>query len=155
MSGGNQTLSSTPSQEVLLRGWQESPEGSSSCSQNPLPALICALLPWSMGSVDGRAKGNHLPSEQGSPSGEDTSSNAMSVPLGTSGRDGPGELPESFPEYTDYKSVMALYNTYSSILTAALSVTAPNEASEAEEEQGESSDYKCVLCEQVKEKPNP
>ena len=108
-----------------------------------------------MGSVDERAKGNHLPSEQGSPSGEGTSSNAMSVPLATARRYGPGELPECPPENTNYESVMALYNTYSSILTAAPSVTAPNEASEAEEEQGESSDYKCVLCEQVKEKPNP
>ena len=25
----------------------------------------------------------------------------------------------------------------------------------AEDEQGESSDYKCVLCEQLKKKPNP
>lgn len=50
---------------------------------------------------------------------------------------------------------MALYNPCYSILIAALSVMAPNKAPEAEEEQGESSDYKCVLCEQVKDKPNP
>lgn len=50
---------------------------------------------------------------------------------------------------------MALHNTCYSILMVALSVMAPNEAPEVEEEQGESSDYKCVLCEQVKDKPNP
>nr|CAI9690063.1 unnamed protein product [Rangifer tarandus platyrhynchus] len=53
--------------------------------------------------------------------------------------------------YPDYDSVMALHNTCYSILTAALSSTAPNEAPEAEEEQGE---YMCVLCEHVKDKPN-
>ena len=41
--------------------------------------------------------------------------------------------------------MMALYNTCYSILTVALSVMAPNKASEAEEEQGESSDYVCPL----------
>ena len=64
-------------------------------------------------------------------------------------------MPESLPEYPDYDSVMALYNTWYSLLTAALSFTAPNEAPEAEEEQGGSSDHRCVLCEQVKDKPNP
>ena len=60
-------------------------------------------------------------------------------------------MPESPPEYPDYDSVMALYNTCYSILTAALSSTAPNEAPGSEEEQGE---YMCVLCEHVKDKPN-
>ena len=31
----------------------------------------------------------------------------------------------------------------------------PDEAAEAEEEQEESSDYKCTLCEEFKDKPNP
>ncbi|CAM9153807.1 unnamed protein product [Rangifer tarandus platyrhynchus] len=57
----------------------------------------------------------------------------------------------SMGKYPDYDSVMALHNTCYSILTAALSSTAPNEAPEAEEEQGE---YMCVLCEHVKDKPN-
>ncbi|XP_055249699.1 heat shock transcription factor, X-linked member 3-like [Moschus berezovskii] len=110
---------------------------------------------WSMGSVARRAMANHLPGEQGSPSGKGTSSGTASVPPATSGRESTGQMPESPPEYPDYDSVMALYNTCYSILTAALSFTARNEAPEAEEEQGESSDYKCVLCEQVKDKPNP
>ena len=38
---------------------------------------------------------------------------------------------------------------------AGLLVMAPDEASESEEEQGDSSDYECALCEQVKNKPNP
>ncbi|OWJ99456.1 hypothetical protein Celaphus_00009598 [Cervus elaphus hippelaphus] len=48
---------------------------------------------WSMGSVAGRARENHLPSEQGGPSGEGMSSNATSVPPATAGRDRAGELP--------------------------------------------------------------
>ncbi|KAF4008078.1 hypothetical protein G4228_019685 [Cervus hanglu yarkandensis] len=107
---------------------------------------------WSMGSVAGRAGVKHLLSEQGGPSGKGTSNSAMSVPPATSGRESTGQMPESPPEYPDYDSVMALYNTCYSILTAALSSTAPNEAPGSEEEQGE---YMCVLCEQVKDKPNP
>ncbi|KAB0353193.1 hypothetical protein FD755_024092 [Muntiacus reevesi] len=110
---------------------------------------------WSMGSVAGRSRANHLPSEQGGPSGKGMSSNATSVQLATSGRESTAQMPESPPEYPACASVMALYNTCSSILMVALSVTAPKEAPSAEEEQGESSDYKCVLCEQVKDKPNP
>ncbi|CAI9150951.1 unnamed protein product [Rangifer tarandus platyrhynchus] len=106
---------------------------------------------WSMGSVAGRAGANHLPSEQGGPSGKGMSSNTTFVPPATSGRESTGQMPESPPEYPDYDSVMALHNTCYSILTAALSSTAPNEAPEAEEEQGE---YMCVLCEHVKDKPN-
>ncbi|CAI9181333.1 unnamed protein product [Rangifer tarandus platyrhynchus] len=108
-----------------------------------------------MGSVAGRAGRNHLPREQGSHSGEGTSSNATSVPPATSGRDGAGELPESPPEYPDYDSVMALHKTCCSILMVAPSVMAPNEAPEVEEKQGESSDYKCVLCEHFKDKLSP
>ncbi|KAB0340450.1 hypothetical protein FD755_024740 [Muntiacus reevesi] len=110
---------------------------------------------WSMGSVAGRSKASHLPSEQGGPSGKGMSSNATSVQLATSGRESTVQMPESPPEYPACDSVMALYNTCSSILMVALSVTAPKEAPSAEEEQGESSGYKCVLCEQVKDKPNP
>uniref|UniRef100_A0A8C6CVF0 HSF-type DNA-binding domain-containing protein n=1 Tax=Moschus moschiferus TaxID=68415 RepID=A0A8C6CVF0_MOSMO len=109
---------------------------------------------WSMGSVARRAGGNHFSSEEGSPSGKSTSSNATSVPPATSGRDSPGELPEGPPVYPDYESVMNLYNTCYSILMAGLLVMAPDEAPESEE-QGDSSDCKCALCEQVKNKPNP
>ena len=35
------------------------------------------------------------------------------------------------------------------------SVMVPVKTPESKEEQGESSDYKCALCEQVKNKPNP
>ena len=106
---------------------------------------------WSMGSVAGRAEANHLPTEQGGPSRKGMSSTTTFVPPATSGRESTGQMPESPPEYPDYDSVMALYNTCYSILTAALSSTAPNEAPGSEEEQGE---YMCVLCEHVKDKPN-
>ena len=107
---------------------------------------------WSVGSVAKWAGGNHLPIEQGSPSRaavEGTSSNAIPVPLATAERDSPGKLPESPPVYPDYESVMTLYNTCYSILMAGLLVMAPDEASESEEEQGDSSDYECALCEQL------
>ena len=99
-----------------------------------------------MDSVVGRPRSSHLHSEQGCPSGEGTSSNAMSVPLATAGRDSAGELPKSrnCPRYPDYGPVMTLYNTYDSIVRGAVSVVAPNEAPEAEEEQEESSEV-CPL----------
>ena len=50
---------------------------------------------------------------------------------------------------------MTMYNTYFSIMMIAISVVAQNKAPEAEEEQEESSDYKCALCEQFKDNPNP
>ena len=51
--------------------------------------------------------------------------------------------------------MMTLYNTFYSILMAGLLIMEPDEAPEAEDEQGESSDYKYALCEQLKNKPNP
>ena len=99
-----------------------------------------------LGGIGGR--------EQGSPSGEGTSSNATSVPPATAGRDTTGELSESLPEYPGYGSVMIMYSIYYSIVTAAVSVVAPNEAPEVEEEQ-ESSDCKCALCEQFENNPSP
>ncbi|XP_065771587.1 heat shock transcription factor, X-linked member 3-like [Muntiacus reevesi] len=110
---------------------------------------------WSMGSVASQAGGNHLPSEQGGPSGESPSNSATSVSPATVGRDSPGELPESPPVYPDSESVMTLYNTCYSSLMAGLLFMAPDEAPESEEEQGDSSDHKCTLCEQAKKKPNP
>ena len=113
---------------------------------------------WSVGSVAKWAGGNHLPNEQGGPSraaGEGTSSNAISVPSATAESDSPVKLPKSPPVYPHYKSVLTLYNTCYSILMAGVLVMAPDEAREVEDEQGESSDYKCALCEQLKNKPNP
>ena len=115
--------------------------------------LFCGL--WFIGSVAGQARENHLPSELGGPSGEGMSSNSMSVSSATAGRDGAGQLPKSPPRYPDYGSVMTLYNTYDSIVKVAVSVVAPNEAPEVDEEEEESSDYTCALCEQFKDNPNP
>ena len=66
-----------------------------------------------------------------------------------------GNCPRAPPRYPDYGSATTLYNTYDSIVRGAVSVVVPNEAAEAEEEQEESSDYKCTLCEEFKDKPNP
>ncbi|KAF4008616.1 hypothetical protein G4228_020387 [Cervus hanglu yarkandensis] len=83
------------------------------------------------------------------------SSNATSIPLATAGRNSSRELPGNPLEYPDYDSVMDVSKTCYSILMAALSVMAPDDAPESEEEQGEISDYKCALCEHFKDKPNP
>ncbi|CAI9149066.1 unnamed protein product [Rangifer tarandus platyrhynchus] len=124
--------------------------------RNPSQCLFVFSDLWSMGSVASQAGGNHLPSEQGGPSGEGPSNSATSVALpATAGRDSTGELPESPPVYPDYESLMTLYNACYSILMAGLLVMAPDEAPESEEEKRDSSDYKCALCEQVKNKPNP
>ena len=50
---------------------------------------------------------------------------------------------------------MTMYKTYFSIVKAAVSVAAPNEAPEVDEEQEESSHYKCALYKQFKDSPNP
>ena len=50
---------------------------------------------------------------------------------------------------------MTMYDTNFCIMMAATLVVSQNEAHEAEEEQEESSDYKCTLCEQFKNNPNP
>ncbi|XP_060993705.1 heat shock transcription factor, X-linked member 3-like [Dama dama] len=47
--------------------------------------------------------------------------------------EGAGELTNSPPEYPSYNLVMAVYKTFYSTMMAALSVMAPDEASEAEE----------------------
>ncbi|KAB0343705.1 hypothetical protein FD754_020631 [Muntiacus muntjak] len=114
--------------------------------QGDKPLLLrCSFLfygLWFIDSVAGQARENHLPSELGGPSGEGMSSNSMSVSPATAGRDGAGQLPKSPSRYPDYGSV-------------AVSVVAPNEAPEADEEQEESSGYTCSLCEQFKYNPNP
>lgn len=79
--------------------------------------------------VAGQAGVKRVPSKQGGPRGKGTSNSAMSVPRATSGRKSTGQMPESPP---DYDSVVALYNTCYSMLMAALSGRAPNEAPEAE-----------------------
>ena len=53
-----------------------------------------------------------------------------------------------------FSDEMIMYSTYYSIVKAAVSVVAPNEAPEVDKEK-ESSDYKCALCEQFKDNPNP
>ena len=50
---------------------------------------------------------------------------------------------------------MNLYNTYDSIVKVAILVVAPSEAPEVDEEEEESSDYTCALCEQFKDNPSP
>ncbi|KAB0338782.1 hypothetical protein FD754_024340 [Muntiacus muntjak] len=111
----------------------------------------------SMGSVDRQGGGNHLPSEHDSLSGRACPAMQYLYPwlLLTAGRNSSRELPGNPLEYPDYDSVMDVYKTCYSILMAALSVMAPDDAPESEEEQGEISDYKCALCEHFKDKPNP
>ncbi|XP_057574921.1 heat shock transcription factor, X-linked member 4 [Hippopotamus amphibius kiboko] len=130
---------------------KEAPTAQGPSSTRPFPFSGM----WSMSSIARGVAQQHPPGEQGSPSGEGTSRNVIFVPPAIAGRDGTGELPTAPPVYPGYSSVVSLYNTCYSILLAALSAMAPNEAPQAEEEQEGSSDYKCALCEQFKENPNP
>uniref|UniRef100_A0A8C3WES6 HSF-type DNA-binding domain-containing protein n=1 Tax=Catagonus wagneri TaxID=51154 RepID=A0A8C3WES6_9CETA len=109
----------------------------------------------SRSSVAGQAVAHQPLGEQGGPSGEGTSRNVTFVSPATAGSDSAGQVPTSPPVNPDYSSVMSLYNTCYSILLVALSVMAPNEAPEGDEEQEGSSDYKCALCEQFKDNPGP
>ncbi|XP_019568222.2 heat shock transcription factor, X-linked member 3 [Rhinolophus sinicus] len=112
------------------------------------------ILPdtWFMGNIAGHAMEDPSSSEPGGPSAEGTSSNVMFVPRATAERDGAGKLPTPPP---DHSSVMSLYNSCYSFLLAALSVKAPQEAPEEDEEEEGASDYKRVLCEHIKDSPIP
>ena len=78
-----------------------------------------------MGRGDLVPRSSHFLSEQGCPSGEGPSSNAMSVPPVTAGRESAGELPESSPRYPDYGSATTLYTTYDSIVRGAIFICGP------------------------------
>ncbi|XP_064429711.1 heat shock transcription factor, X-linked member 4 [Mirounga angustirostris] len=110
---------------------------------------------WALSGVARYAMANRGPSEPGGPSGEGTSRNVMFAPPATAGRGGAGELPAAPPPYPDYESVLSLYNTCYSILLAALLFMSPHEAPSENEEQEDSSDYKCALCEHFKDNPGP
>lgn len=90
--------------------------------------------------------------QPGGPSGEGTSGNVLFAPRATAARDGAGELPTLPP---DRNSVIYLYNICYSFLLAARSVKAPQEAPEEDEEEEGASDYKCVLCEHIADRPIP
>uniref|UniRef100_A0A671EBB6 HSF-type DNA-binding domain-containing protein n=2 Tax=Rhinolophus ferrumequinum TaxID=59479 RepID=A0A671EBB6_RHIFE len=92
------------------------------------------ILPdtWFMGNIAGRDMEDPSSSEPGGPRGEGTSSNIMFAPTATAVRDGTGELPTPPPGHS---SVMSLYNSCYFFLLAALSVKAPREAPEEDEEE--------------------
>ncbi|XP_044619843.2 heat shock transcription factor, X-linked member 3-like [Equus asinus] len=140
-----------PTKEGDRKAQKESPK-----AQGPSDtwSFVCSEN-HSVSSVAGHATENRHPSEPGSPSGEGTSRNVMFVPLATAGGDGAEEPPTSPPDYPDYDSVMSLYNTCYSILLASLSVMAPHEVPDEDEQQEGSSDYKCALCERFKDNPGP
>ncbi|ELK11362.1 heat shock transcription factor, X-linked member 3 [Pteropus alecto] len=127
-------------------------QGSSGTRSFTLPSYV------SFDNRARRAREEPYSSEPAGPSGEGTSRNVRLAPTATATRDGAGEEPTGPP---DFNSVMSLYNTCYSMLMAALSATAPTDAPEGqaeEEEQVEeenSSDYKCALCEQFKDKTGP
>ncbi|XP_053436887.1 heat shock transcription factor, X-linked member 4 [Nycticebus coucang] len=107
-----------------------------------------------MRSATGCPQGNRSTFEPNGSSGEGTSSSATFTPIATARMESTREGPASLQEYPEYASIVSLYNTCYSILLAALSVMSPNEPPENEEPE-DSSDYKCALCEQFKNNPNP
>ncbi|XP_023608760.1 heat shock transcription factor, X-linked member 3-like [Myotis lucifugus] len=82
------------------------------------------------------------PSKAGGPSGEGMSGNVMFVPLATARTDGTGDLPTSPTNNPLHGSVMSSCNVCYSTLMAGLSVMAPLEDPDKEEEEG-SSNNKC------------
>ena len=104
-------------------------EGTPPARRNPRRRSTGLSRVCFMCCVAGQAGVKRVPSKQGGPRGKGTSNSAMSVPRATSGRKSTGQMPESPP---DYDSVVALYNTCYSMLMAALSRRAPNEAPETE-----------------------
>uniref|UniRef100_F6WSU0 HSF-type DNA-binding domain-containing protein n=1 Tax=Equus caballus TaxID=9796 RepID=F6WSU0_HORSE len=119
-----------PTTEADRKAQKEAPK-----AQGPTDtwSVTCSDI-HSVSSVAGHATEVRQPSEPASPSGEGTSGNVF-VPLATAGGDGAEEPPTSPPDYPDYDSVMSLYNTCYSILLASLSVMAPHEAPDEDEEQ--------------------
>lgn len=112
----------------------------------------------SMNSITGHSLGSGPPQEPNDPSGEGTSEDVTFASLTTAqgkctGMESTGEVPSTLV-YPDYDCVMSLYNTHYSILSVAISVMSTNEPPD-EEEEGPS-DYKCVLCEHVRDNlPSP
>lgn len=96
------------------------------------------------------------PSEPGGPSGEGTSGRAMFVPTAIAETSGTRDPPNNALHSQLRNVVMSLFNTCYSILMAGLSVMAPPQDSEEDEEEEEgSSDYKCAVCEQLKDNADP
>ncbi|XP_001499582.3 heat shock transcription factor, X-linked member 3-like [Equus przewalskii] len=143
------TCQNEPTIETDRKAQKEAPK-----AQGPTDtwSVMCSDV-HSVSSVEGHATENREPSEPGSPSGEGTSRNVLFESMATGGGDGAEEPPTSPPDYPDHDSVMFLYNTCYSILLASLSVMAPPEAPDEDEEQESSSDYKCALCEHFKDNP--
>lgn len=131
-SDGDQTLSSTPSQPVHPRGGQESPEGNPTCSQKPQATIIWALsrLLYVLCSRAGRGKAS--PQRAGWPQWKGHIQQCHVCTPSYFWEEEYWANAREPPEYPDYDSVMALYNTCHSMLMAALSGRAPNEAPEAE-----------------------
>lgn len=88
-----------------------------------------------MGNMAGRTMEDSSSSEPGGPSGEGTSRNTMFPPMATAPSDDTGELPT---RPLDYGSGMSLYNR-NPIILAGLSVVAPLQAPEDDDEEEEGS----------------
>jgi hypothetical protein len=115
---------------------------------------------WAMKSIPaGCPLENWPPQDKRGPSGKGTSVNGMFLPPATVGMESMGEAPVTSSEYPNNESVMFLYNACHSMLLATISAMSQNESpdhdDDDDEEQEGSSDYKCVLCEQVKDNPHP
>ncbi|KAK1346508.1 hypothetical protein QTO34_000364 [Cnephaeus nilssonii] len=91
------------------------------------------------------------PSEAGGPRGEGMPRNVMFVPLAIAGTDGTGDVHTIPPNDPLHGSVMSSYNVCYSTLVAGLSVMAPLEDPDKEEEEEGSSNNKCSLSEQFKD----
>lgn len=105
---------------------------------------------WAMKSVAGHGVDNQSPQAPNGLSGEGTTRNVMCAPPAAATVKGAGEEPSSPSAYCDRCALMSLYNACYSVVLTALSAKTPDEHSDEDEQEG-SSDYKSVLCEQVKD----
>lgn len=108
---------------------------------------------WAMKTIPGCNLEKQSVGESSSPTGEDNSGNIICVPQVAPEIQDTEEVPSANSSgYPVLSSMMSLYNNCCSVILSALSERPQNETPEEEEQEG-SSDYKCVLCQSIKNSP--
>lgn len=107
---------------------------------------------WAMKFIPPCSLKMQPPRESSNPTADDTSGTIMCVPPNAPGIQGTEEnLSASSSEQLILGSMMSLYNSSCSALLSTL-LGRPTNESPNEEQEG-SSDYKCVICEPIKNSP--
>ncbi|KAL6086192.1 hypothetical protein STEG23_021634 [Scotinomys teguina] len=105
---------------------------------------------WAMKTIPRCSLEKQPPGESSNPTAEDTSGNIICVPQTLPQIQGMEEVPSASSSGNPILgSMMSLYNNSCSVLLSALLKRPRNESPDEEEQQG-SSDYKCVICEPMR-----